>query len=87
MRAAEDEEAMMSEPSDPGAGGPGATPPRVCPICRKPTVDRYRPFCSARCADVDLGRWFTEAYRIPGEAGDEAEEDPPPGRPGADDGG
>ena len=57
----------MSEPTDAGATGPDATPGRRCPICRKPTVHRYRPFCSARCADIDLGRWFTEAYRVPGE--------------------
>ena len=40
-----------------------------CPICGKSAEDtRLRPFCSARCADVDLGRWFTGAYRVPGEA-------------------
>ena len=51
-------------------------------------MDRYRPFCSARCADVDLGRWFTEAYRIPGEVADEAEDQPPARVPGrADDDG
>lgn len=37
-----------------------------CPICsRNPADDRYRPFCSKRCADVDLQRWFTGAYAIP----------------------
>ena len=38
----------------------------TCPICRKPTVEAYRPFCSRRCADVDLGRWLTGSYVIPG---------------------
>ncbi len=39
-----------------------------CPICGKPAdTKRFRPFCSARCADVDLGRWFVGAYRVPGE--------------------
>jgi endogenous inhibitor of DNA gyrase (YacG/DUF329 family) len=76
---------MMTEPSDPDAGGPAATPRRQCPICRKPKAERYRPFCSARCADVDLGRWFTEAYRIPAEAEDEAESDPAPPPPGRGD--
>lgn len=38
---------------------------RRCPICRKPAVDDYRPFCSKRCADVDLGRWLGEDYAIP----------------------
>ena len=36
-----------------------------CPICNKPTVARYRPFCSARCADVDLAHWLRGDYRIP----------------------
>jgi endogenous inhibitor of DNA gyrase (YacG/DUF329 family) len=38
-----------------------------CPICHKPSAERFRPFCSARCADVDLGRWLTETYRAPTE--------------------
>ncbi|MCV2446915.1 DNA gyrase inhibitor YacG [Paracoccus sp. DMF] len=37
-----------------------------CPICGKPISERYRPFCSRRCADVDLARWFRGDYRIPG---------------------
>jgi endogenous inhibitor of DNA gyrase (YacG/DUF329 family) len=53
-----------------------------CPICGKPTATDYRPFCSRRCADIDLGRWLTESYRIPADEaeGDEAEPDnkPPP---------
>jgi endogenous inhibitor of DNA gyrase (YacG/DUF329 family) len=36
-----------------------------CPICRKPADPTYRPFCSRRCADVDLGRWLTGGYAIP----------------------
>lgn len=39
-----------------------------CPICGKPTVAQFRPFCSARCADVDLAHWLRGDYRIPGEA-------------------
>ena len=39
-----------------------------CPICGKPAVEAFRPFCSRRCADVDLGRWLTGHYRIPGSA-------------------
>ena len=38
-----------------------------CPICGQPSTAEYRPFCSRRCADVDLGRWFGGNYRIPGE--------------------
>jgi endogenous inhibitor of DNA gyrase (YacG/DUF329 family) len=40
-------------------------PAKPCPICRKPAADRFRPFCSGRCKDVDLGRWFSGAYAIP----------------------
>lgn len=36
-----------------------------CPICGKEAVAAYRPFCSRRCADVDLGRWLTGGYAIP----------------------
>ena len=37
---------------------------RRCPMCRRPAVARYRPFCSRRCADLDLGSWLSEDYRI-----------------------
>lgn len=53
------------------------SPPACCPICRRPLpgtaeAARFRPFCSRRCADVDLHRWLTGAYRIPtDEAADE----------------
>ena len=36
-----------------------------CPICRRPAVPDFRPFCSKRCREVDLGRWIEGAYRIP----------------------
>jgi endogenous inhibitor of DNA gyrase (YacG/DUF329 family) len=42
-------------------------PAKPCPQCGKPAVFKYRPFCSARCKQVDLGKWFNEAYVIPGE--------------------
>lgn len=38
-----------------------------CPICRKPTDPDWRPFCSKRCADIDLARWMIGAYAIPSE--------------------
>ncbi|MBS9715918.1 DNA gyrase inhibitor YacG [Pseudohalocynthiibacter aestuariivivens] len=38
-----------------------------CPICAKDTVAKYRPFCSKRCADIDLGRWFDGSYAIPSD--------------------
>ena len=45
-----------------------------CPICGKPGASKYRPFCSKRCADVDLGRWMTGSYAVPSEDPDDAEE-------------
>lgn len=40
---------------------------KPCPICKKPLETmKYRPFCSARCKNVDLNRWLSESYRVPG---------------------
>ena len=36
-----------------------------CQMCNKVQDKKYRPFCSKRCADLDLGKWLTEAYTIP----------------------
>ncbi len=47
---------------------------RRCPICGEPTEAAYRPFCSARCRDVDLGRWLGGGYVIAGGQAD-ADED------------
>ncbi|MFV0490735.1 MAG: DNA gyrase inhibitor YacG [Pseudorhodobacter sp.] len=47
----------------------------TCPICNKESAAKYRPFCSRRCADIDLGRWLKGGYAIPAE---EDPEDPPP---------
>lgn len=38
-----------------------------CPECGDVAATQFRPFCSKRCADVDLGRWLTGAYAIPAE--------------------
>jgi endogenous inhibitor of DNA gyrase (YacG/DUF329 family) len=46
-----------------------------CPICDRPRDARYRPFCSKRCADKDLGNWLNETYTVPaGEAPDDEDE-------------
>ncbi|ASG22627.1 DNA gyrase inhibitor YacG [Nitrospirillum viridazoti] len=37
----------------------------ACPICGRPPAPEAKPFCSPRCADVDLGRWLNESYRVP----------------------
>jgi endogenous inhibitor of DNA gyrase (YacG/DUF329 family) len=45
-----------------------ATPPaRPCPICGKPVAAKHRPFCSARCRTIDLGRWLKGSYAVPTE--------------------
>ena len=46
-----------------------------CPICKKPTLPDYTPFCSKRCADVDLNRWLSDQYSVPG-ADDESADIP-----------
>jgi endogenous inhibitor of DNA gyrase (YacG/DUF329 family) len=57
---------------------PPVTPVRSCPICGKPAAAAAAPFCSARCADVDLHRWLNGSYALPAapaaEDGDEDEE-------------
>ena len=68
---------------DPEAPIPDATPPRLCPLCGKPRVERYRPFCSKRCADVDLARWLGGTYRI--ASNETGEEEISPGPRAADD--
>jgi uncharacterized protein len=56
-----------------------------CPICGRPRVPEYRPFCSARCRDIDLGRWFGEVYAVPA-ADPGYDEDETPDAPARDDG-
>ena len=45
-----------------------------CPICKAKTDARYRPFCSKRCADLDLGRWLSGSYAIPSEDPEDIEQ-------------
>ena len=45
-----------------------------CPICDKETDEKYKPFCSGRCADLDLGKWLNESYRVPSNAPEDIEE-------------
>ncbi len=54
-----------------------------CPICGRPPQPAQLPFCSRRCANEDLGRWLTGAYRIAGE--ERAPGDAPPVEPGIED--
>lgn len=45
--------------------GPMMRPSKTCPICRRPSEARWRPFCSRRCSEVDLFRWLNGSYRVP----------------------
>jgi uncharacterized protein len=46
---------------------------KPCAVCGKPQVERFRPFCSRRCADVDLHRWLSDAYAVPASEDDDGE--------------
>lgn len=50
-------------------------PPRACPICGKPALVRFKPFCSKRCAEVDLHRWLSGSYVIPASEDDDEDGD------------
>lgn len=59
---------------------------RTCPICGKPEAALYKPFCSKRCADVDLNRWLKGGYAIPAVEEDEPDDEGEPLPPGRNDG-
>ena len=46
-----------------------------CPICQKPAITRYQPFCSKHCANIDLYRWLNEDYRIPAQSDQSAKQE------------
>ena len=54
---------------------PPAAPLKTCPICGKPQAQATRPFCSSRCRDVDLNRWLSGTYVIPGRPTDPEDEE------------
>ena len=59
----------------------------VCAICGKPQAAKFKPFCSGRCADIDLNRWLKGNYAIPGKpVEDEPEGAAPSGRDGDESG-
>jgi uncharacterized protein len=62
---------MPAEPKR--RSGARARSAKPCPICRKPATDASKPFCSERCRDVDLNRWLSGSYAIPGRK--DADED------------
>lgn len=60
------------EDADNADGSPSSPSARPCPICGKPATEKMRPFCSKRCADVDLHRWLGGVYAIPAVETDDA---------------
>jgi endogenous inhibitor of DNA gyrase (YacG/DUF329 family) len=66
-----------AKPESPFAEKPDDAPARPCPICGKPAAFTDRPFCSKRCADVDLHRWLGGGYVIPASRDRDAESDGP----------
>jgi len=50
----------------------------ICPMCGKPADAKMKPFCSKRCADLDLSRWFKGSYAIPSVENDDDMEDGAP---------
>jgi len=63
---------MAANDNKPKAGE--KIPALKCPICRRATEEKFRPFCSQRCADVDLSRWLTGVYAVPAAPDDEEDE-------------
>jgi endogenous inhibitor of DNA gyrase (YacG/DUF329 family) len=55
---------------------PSLAPEKPCPLCGKPAAAKFRPFCSKRCADVDLNRWLSGVYAVPAEDIDDDDERP-----------
>jgi uncharacterized protein len=64
---------MSDRSPDRGAGE------KKCPICGKPQDAKLKPFCSKRCADIDLSRWLKGVYSVA------AEEDPDDASSGRED--
>jgi endogenous inhibitor of DNA gyrase (YacG/DUF329 family) len=61
--------AKPPDQADPGKSGKG------CPICGKPAVEASKPFCSERCRDVDLNRWLSGSYVVPGRKDEDEDAD------------
>jgi len=68
---------LVSKFAAMAADAAGASSPDLgkCAICGRPATPEYRPFCTRRCADVDLGRWLRGSYAIPVKPGEDDEED------------
>ena len=64
---------MPVKPPNQESGKPSGKPaaPKPCPICGKPPAKASEPFCSPRCRDVDLNRWLSGSYVVPGKPEDD----------------
>ena len=72
---------QMADPAKRNTVPSRTSPNKTCPICGKRAEQQFRPFCSRRCADVDLNRWLSGVYAVPvvaEEEGDDLPKDPPP---------
>ena len=68
---ASDAEGMLTRYREGAEVIPLRAPRSPCPLCGAPATRANRPFCSRRCADLDLGKWLNGSYRI------ETDEAPP----------
>jgi endogenous inhibitor of DNA gyrase (YacG/DUF329 family) len=66
---------MNADSKNQAAGTAAGTKVARCPVCGQASDDGYRPFCSKRCADVDLGRWLNGSYAIPVSEDDDEDGD------------
>jgi uncharacterized protein len=63
---------MNAEPTSPQPD----RPVQKCTMCDKPVTEKFAPFCSKRCADLDLGKWLNGSYVIEGSDSPSSEDDP-----------
>jgi endogenous inhibitor of DNA gyrase (YacG/DUF329 family) len=73
---------MQDGMTDDATKDTSAVRSRRCPICGKPAVAEFKAFCSRRCADVDLNRWLSGVYVVPGKAEEEEDESAAPQKDG-----
>jgi uncharacterized protein len=71
---------MTKDVPDNAAKDASAPRAKRCPICGKPAVAQFRAFCSRRCADVDLNRWLSGVYAVPGKPEDDEDGEGAPAR-------
>lgn len=62
------------KPREPGGSGGELATKAQCPQCGRPAVPAFRPFCSKRCADIDLSRWLIGVYAVPGRPAEDEDD-------------